>query len=378
MIGLNSSWNIVNFRSGLIKSLVKHGYEVIGLAPFDSYSKLLKSINCRFIPVKIDTKGKNPLIDILLLIKYLCIFSREKPDVYLGFTVKPNVYGSIAAHLLGIPVINNIAGLGRVFNKKNIISRIVVFLYRISLSRSSTVFFQNNSDYRDFLNFEIVKKTQSIVLPGSGVDLVKFKPVFRRKQRQNIIFLLISRLLWEKGVKEFVESARILKKTFKDVDFYILGFTNKNDPQYVPLKQLKQWESDGFITYLGESDDVRVEIENADCVVLPTNYKEGTPRVLLEAAAMGKPLISTNTPGCRDIVKDGDNGFLCSPNSPRDLAISMNKFIQLDQEPRARLGLKSREIAEENFDEKLVVKKYLHAISFAFELKKNEISIKFC
>jgi len=363
VIGLNSSWNLINFRSGLIESLVEHGYEVVGLAPFDAYSKLLKSINCRFIPIKIDTKGKNPLNDMVLFVKYLWVFSREKPDAYLGFTVKPNVYGSIAAHLLCIPVINNIAGLGRVFNKKNIISRIVVFLYRISLLRSSTVFFQNNSDYRDFVNLEVVKKTQSIVLPGSGVDLVKYKPVFRKKKRQNIIFLLISRLLWEKGIKEFVESAIILKKKFKDIDFYILGFTNKNDPQYVPLKQLKQWESDGLITYLGESDDVRVEIDNADCVVLPTNYKEGTPRVLLEAASMGKPLISTNTPGCSDIVIDGKNGFLCLPKSSKDLASKMDQFIHLDLIKRAEFGRKSREIAEEKYDEKLVINKYLHSIS---------------
>lgn len=360
VIAINTSWNLVNFRAGLIRALVDSGYEVVVAAPTDEYASRLAALGCRFIPLPMDNKGTHPGRDLLLLWRFYQLLRRERSDVYLAYTVKPNVYGSLAAHALGIPVINNIAGLGAVFIKDSCLTRLVRGLYRLALSRSAKVFFQNDDDRQMFISGELVAQVVTDRLPGSGIDLAKFAPAPLPGQSP-IRFLLIARMLWDKGVGEFVEAARLLKSRGTNDDFCLLGFLDVQNPSAISRKQMDLWVEEGFVRYLGVSDDVRAEIAAADCVVLPS-YREGTPRALLEAAAMGRPIITTDAVGCRDVVDEGENGYLCRPRDADDLAEKMARMAELLPADRHLMGQRGREKVEREFDERIVINKYLATI----------------
>ena len=322
----------MNFRSGLIRHLMAMA-EVLAVAPPDEYVLKLKDIGCRYIPLPIDRKGTNPLSDLLLLFRLMILIHKERPNVFLGYTAKPNIYGSIAAHSSGVKVINNIAGLGTVFVKENWLNLFLRFLYRIALAESFKVFFQNEEDRQLFIDRGVVSEYITERLPGSGIDLDKFSPSYL-SSKNRIRFLVVARMLWEKGVGIFADAAEILKKRGLDAEFCLLGFIDNQDPKSISEQQIKKWCTEGAITYLGTSDDVRKEISKADCIVLPSFYREGTPRCLLEAAAMSKPIITTDSVGCRDVVEDGLNGFLCLRKDPIDLADKMEKVILLSHSER--------------------------------------------
>jgi glycosyltransferase involved in cell wall biosynthesis len=364
IIALNTAWNLVNFRAGLIRALVEAGYEVVAVAPMDEYAGRLDLLGCRFVPLPMDNKGTHPGRDLLLLWRFFWLLRREQPVVFLGYTVKPNVYGSLAAHLLGIPVVNNIAGLGAVFIKGGLLARLVRGLYRLALSRSAKVFFQNDDDLNLFVDSGLVRKEQTGRVPGSGVDLSRFSPQMMPANGR-IRFLLIARLLWDKGVGEYLEAARILKRHGINAEFCILGFLDVKNPTAVSRSQMDDWVAEGLVSYLGETDDVRSFIAESDCVVLPS-YREGVPRSLLEAAAMGKAIIATDVVGCREVVEDGVNGYLCKPMDSGDLASKMEELVKLTPEARHEMGRKGREKIEREFDEKIVIGKYLEAIAAIF------------
>lgn len=364
IICINSAWNLVNFRTGLIKSLIASGYEVVAVAPDDAYSGRLAEIGCRYIPIAMDNQGTNPVRDALLVCRFIKLFLSEKPDAYLGYTVKPNVYGSMAAHLLGVPVVNNIAGLGSVFIKNGWQAKLVRLLYWLGLSRSATIFFQNDDDRQQFIAEKIVNASKTELLPGSGIDLRKFNV---EAVSENLTvskpfrFILIARMLWDKGVGEYVEAARLLKDQGLNAEVCLLGFVDVQNPSAISKSQMDTWTSQGFVSYLGSSDDVRKEISSADCVVLPS-YREGTPRTLLEAAAMGKPIITTDAIGCREVVDDGINGFLCKVRDASDLAEKMKSMLLMSDELRQQMGANGRKKMEREFDEQIVINKYLAAI----------------
>jgi len=374
VIALNTAWNLVNFRAGLIRALVDYGYEVVAVAPPDEYASRLSALGCRFVPLPMDNKGTHPGRDLLLLWRFYRLLRRERPDVYLGYTVKPNVYGSLAAHALGIPVINNIAGLGAVFIKDSWLTRLVRGLYRLALSRSAKVFFQNDDDRQMFVSGGLVGQAVTDRLPGSGIDLAKFAPVTLPGQSP-LRFLLIARMLWDKGVGEFVEAARLLKCRGTNADFCLLGFLDVQNPAAISRKQMDAWVEEGVVRYLGVSDDVRAEIEAADCVVLPS-YREGTPRTLLEAAAMGRPIITTDAVGCREVVDDGVNGYLCRIKEAVDLADKMALMEALSPAERAVMGRRGREKVEREFDEQIVIGKYLEAITSVLERQKSALAAR--
>jgi len=368
VIGLNAAWNLVNFRAGLIRALVADGYEVVAVAPPDTYVPQLETLGCRYIPLPMDNMGTHPGRDLLLLWRLALILKRERPAVFLGYTVKPNVYGSLAAGLLGIPVINNIAGLGSVFGKRGMLPRLVQQLYRMALTKSAKVFFQNEEDKQLFIEKKLVPKSIAARIPGSGVDLNKFScsggsDLIHQVPMQATTFLLIARMLWEKGVGEFVEAARIIKHDHPHVTFQLLGFLDVQNPSAVPRAKVNQWVQEGVIQYLGTSDDVRVQLSRADCVVLPSYYREGVPRTLLEAAAMCRPIITTDWVGCREVVDHGINGYLCAPRSAVDLAEKMKCLIRLPPESRVEMGKQGRLKVEREFDEQLVIKQYLREIA---------------
>lgn len=373
VIALNTAWNLLNFRSGLIRALLAEGYEVVAVAPHDDYAERLSALGCRFVALPMDTQGTHPGRDALLLWRFFCILREEKPDVFLGYTVKPNVYGAIAAHLLGIPVVNNIAGLGTVFIKGGWLNRLVRGLYRVALSRSARVFFQNDDDLALFVSNRLVKQAVVGRLPGSGVDLKKFQPC-ELPDRPTLRFLLVARMLWDKGVGEFVEAARLLRHRGVNVECCLLGFLDVQNPAAISRDQMSIWASEGLVQYLGVSDEVSIEIAKADCVVLPSYYREGTPRALLEAAAMGRPIITADSVGCREVVDDSVNGFLCQPRSAHDLAEKMEKISSLTALERKAMGQRGRIKMEEQFDECLVIEAYLKVIrDFCCQTKLNHL-----
>jgi glycosyltransferase involved in cell wall biosynthesis len=277
--------------------------------------------------------------------------------------VKPNIYGGLAARLLGITQVGNISGLGTAFIQGGWLGRLVQGLYRLGMGGAKTVFFQNPDDRDFFLARRLVRKDQAALLPGSGVNLEYFKPVVRPPEpagaQRPFVFLFIGRLLGDKGLLELVQAVKLLKGTA--IRLLILGPDGGTNPTAISPAALAQWRQDPQLELLGPTDDVRPVIARSDCVVLPS-YREGTPRSLLEAAAMCRPLIATDVPGCREVVHDEQNGYLCQVKDPEDLARAMRQMVELLPEQRLAMGRASRRLAEEVFDEKVVVQKYLDAL----------------
>jgi glycosyltransferase involved in cell wall biosynthesis len=367
VIGLNSSWNLVNFRSGLIRALVGAGHEVVAVAPPDDYTSQISSLGCQYLPITMDAKGKNPFKELLLIFIYVRLFKATQADIFLGFTIKPNIYGSFAAHLCGVKVINNIAGLGISFQSRRIFTRLLEMLYKISLSYSFRVFFQNEGDLSQFVRLRLVRPDLTRRLPGSGVDLLRFSftPLLPRKITRPFRFLIVSRMLWSKGIGEFVEAARRLKISYPRIEFCLLGFLDVQNPDAISRETMEEWVAEGVVNYLGVTDSVGAEIIAADCVVLPSYYPEGVPRSLLESAAIGRPIITTDTLGCREVVEPGINGFLCKPRDAQDLAEKLEHILSLSEDNLAKMGFASRRLVESKFDESIVINNYLEAIQDA-------------
>jgi glycosyltransferase involved in cell wall biosynthesis len=269
-------------------------------------------------------------------------------------------------------VIANVSGLGCSFISGGIITRITSILYRLSFNWPYKVFFQNNEDLNEFIKRGFVEKIKAERLPGSGVDLNKFRPV-KTKKREKITFLLVARLLWDKGIGEYISAAREIKKKYFNTEFQIIGFADSDNPSAIPKSNIDRWVEEGIINYLGYTDNIMEKYANVDCVVLPSYYREGVPRSLLEAASMAIPIITTSAVGCRDVVDDGINGFLCQPKNVNDLTAKIERMILLTHDQRREMGLKGRIKMERYFDEQIILQKYLTAI---FEIKQlREVSL---
>jgi glycosyltransferase involved in cell wall biosynthesis len=367
VICINTAWNLLNFRSGLIRALVAKGYEVVTVAPDDVYSARLSELGCRFVALPMDNQGTHPLRDLLLFIRFWLLLRRERPDVLLAYTVKPNIYGSLAAGLLGMPVVNNIAGLGAVFIKGGWLVRLVRGLYRLALRHSAKVFFQNKDDRALFIDAGLVKPEKTDLLPGSGINLTRFSANEKSSMPSTkdvgrpFRFLLIARMLRDKGVVEYVAAAKQIHARWPNVEFGLLGFLDVQNPAAISTEEMNTWVAEGDVRYLGVSDDVRLEIAQANCIVLPS-YREGTPRSLLEAAAMAKPIITTDAVGCREVVDDGVNGYLCQVLDADDLAAKMYAMLGLSVTEREAMGQAGRKKMELQFDEKIVIAKYLQVV----------------
>ena len=360
LIASNSSWNLFNFRYPIIIKLISDNCDVIVCGANDESAKKLIELGCCFININVDSNGKNPLNDFILFFHFIYIFFREKPDVFMSFTIKPNIYGSLAAHIFKIPVINTVTGLGSGFLKDNLLRRLICFLYKISLIKSSAVFFQNADDLNFFVATDLVKKDICFLVAGSGVNIHKFNysPI---SSTNSFKFLFVGRLLRDKGILEYLEASRLLRKKFNGVKFSILGSFYKNNPNSISSEHILEYVKDGIVEYYGTTEDVSNYLKEAHCVVLPS-YREGIPRVLLEAAAVGRPMIATDVPGCREVVEDAVNGYLCTPKDVIDLSNKMslmcgNSLLKLNQ-----MGRNARTKIENYFDENQVVETYMRQI----------------
>ncbi|MBS1559507.1 MAG: glycosyltransferase family 4 protein [Bacteroidetes bacterium] len=362
-IVLNTSWNIYNFRMNFVKALMAEGHEVHTIAPNDEYTPYLIKAGCHHHDVKMDSRGANPLKDFLLIFELRAIYKKVRPDVILHYTIKPNVYGTLAAASLRIPSVNNVCGLGTIFLKKNLVSQVAISLYRLAFLFPKKVFFQNPDDLNLFVGKKLINPTKTDLLPGSGIDLDRFLPVAFSRNKP-FTFLLVSRLITDKGILEFIEAIKKLKAKGMQAKFQILGAKDPVHARGIKLETIDEWIQSGTIEYLGTTQDVRPFIQQADCIVLPS-YREGTPRTLLEAASSAKPIITTDVPGCHQVVKNGFNGLLCKLKDADDLALKMETMAHFDDFTLQQMGKNGRLKAETEFDERIVITKYFRAIQQA-------------
>lgn len=355
----NTCWNIYNFRKGLVHHFLSKGDEVLVLAPEDEYTKLISEWGVQWINTPLQGTGSDPIKDLQYLLKLFKVFRSERPSVALSFTIKANIYASLAGKRFRVPVICNVSGLGTVFLVKGLTGRIAMILYKFAFRYSKHIFFQNEDDKKLFTSIIKVDEGKLGILPGSGIDLNQFKPMaFAEKKTTD--FVMISRVIIEKGVREFAEAASFFKDD-ASVNFTLIGKFNEDHARSIDKSELDNWISNGVIRYISHSDNITEVIANHEAVVLPS-YREGTSRTLLEGAALGRPLIATDAPGCREVVKDGFNGFLCEVKNSKSLYDKLKLFLSLSMEERKQLAAHSRILVEESYDERIVIDMYENVI----------------
>ncbi|MBV6642042.1 MAG: glycosyltransferase family 4 protein [Cyclobacteriaceae bacterium] len=353
---INTSWNIYNFRKGLIDHFMSKGHQVVAIAPQDDYSQKLVELGCSYYALDFPGTSTNPIKDLSLVWRLYRILKTANPDIILTYTIKPNIYTSLVSGVLRIPCICNVSGLGTVFLWKGSLKRIAVSLYKVAFRFSSWIFFQNEEDRKDFMEVVPINPKKTSVLPGSGVNLAHFQ-LDPYKKRDVTTFLMVARLIVEKGVVEFSEAAKQMSLKHSNVRFRIVGGYESGHARSVDQSLLDEWKASTYIEWIAHQEDIRPYLEEADVVVLPS-YREGTPKTLLEAGAMGKALIASDAPGCRQVVKNGVNGFLCKVKDSKDLANKMKLYLSLNQEEKLQMHLNSRKHIEENYDEKIVIDLY--------------------
>lgn len=362
LMTVNAAWNIWNFRRPLVESLISDGHQVTVLAPADDSMPDLEGLGVGFRPLEISVKGLNPLEDLKLVRRFKRIFREERPDVILSFTIKNNIFGAMAASSLGIPFVPNVTGLGTAFLSGGLLQTVAEGLYRRAFRTLPVVFFQNADDRDLFFERRLVRPGQARLLPGSGIDLARFAATEMPTCDEPPVFLMIARLLRDKGVMEFVEAARIVKARHPEVRLQLLGATGSENRTAIDAATVQTWVDAGLIEYMGTTPDVRPAIAAASCVVLPS-YREGAPRTLIEAAAMARPLIATDVPGCRAVVDRDVSGFFCEVRDADSLAVAMQRFLDLDHEARAAMGRAGRAKMEREYDQTLVVSAYREAVA---------------
>lgn len=356
----NAAWNALNFRRAILEMLLADKHRVTILAPFDESVPKLEALGCRFIHLDMNLTSLNPLQGFGLRRQFIRVFRQERPDIVLSYTIKNNIFGALAAKSYGVPFIPNVSGLGTAFLSGHVVANSVSRLNRWAFAPLPVVFFQNSEDRDAFLAKRIVREAQTQILPGSGIDLRRFAPT-SDPPSGDLVFLMIARLLRDKGVQEFADAARIVRRAVPRARFQLIGATNAANRTAITAETVQAWQDEGILDYIGEVDDVRPYITSAHCVVLPS-YREGAPRTLLEASAMARPVIATDVPGCRAVVDRDKTGLLCQVRSAESLAEACQSFLDMPLEARHQMGLLGRKKMEAEFDQALVITAYREAI----------------
>jgi glycosyltransferase involved in cell wall biosynthesis len=355
----NTDWYLYNFRLPLAKYLRAQKFDVVMLSPDGPYGALLEQEGFRWLPLEMDRRSLNPARELALIRRISAIYANEKPDIVHHFTIKCVVYGSLIARWHGIPKrINAVTGLGHVFSDSGVRARVlrplVRSLMRVALKgRGSRLIVQNGDDLAAFVSGGIVAAQETHVIRGSGVDTERFQPVMLEHERPFTRVLLASRLLWDKGIHEYIDAARRVQTRDVPVKFFLAGTPDTGNPASVPISQVDEWHRTGLVTYLGHIDDMPQLLKGMDVVVLPS-YREGTPKTLLEAAACALPIITTDVPGCREVVKDGVNGLLVPARDSDALAAAICKLCA-DPDARRRMGIAGREKVLQDFAQERVL-----------------------
>ena len=348
------------FRKEVIEKILADGHTVLICCPYGEKLELMNDLDFIFQDTPIDRRGTNPINDFKLLVNYLNIFRKYKPDVVLTYTAKPNIYGSMAARILGISYINNVTGLGSVLKKKLFLKKFIFYLFKVAFKQSKCVFFQNHENL-DLAISEHLITGKYRVIPGSGVNTTRFDLKEYPAAEEKIIFNYIGRVLREKGVDDYIEVAKNIKQQNKNIEFNIIGFIEPTEIQYKDL--LDQLESDDVIRYRGSQKDVRPFIERSHCTIHPSVYGEGMSNALLESAAVGRPVITTNISGCKEIVDNGVNGFVYEAGNRDELQLKVECFLELSNSEREKMGLAGRKKVESEFNRNIVVDAYCQEIS---------------
>lgn len=357
LIICNSLVGLLSFRRELIEELNRKEYRVCVVAPEHNYSNDLKKLKCIYTPIKMDLRGTNPIKDLRLIKDFKKILKTQKPDIVLTYTIKPNVYGGYVCGKMNIPYICNITGLGSAVENSGILQKIALKLYKIGLKKAKYIFFQNE----DNLNF--MKKYGAIngrykLIPGSGVNLEHHKLLDYPKD-STIRFLFIGRIIFEKGIEDYLEVAKYIKNKYPNTEFHILGPCD--DKKYLPI--IKRLEKNKTVIYHGPVKDVRRYHKISNCTIHPTFYPEGMSNVLLESCAAGRPIITTNRPGCKEIVEDGINGFVFNCRDINALKNKVETFINLPVEKKRKMGLNGRKKVEKEFSRQVVIDNYMESIA---------------
>ncbi len=360
LILVNHDLVIYNFRKELVRELLDEGYEVTVAAPDGRRIRELVQWGCQFAECGVDRHGMNIARDAALFLRYLKLMRQIRPCVVLTYTIKPNIYGGMAAMMSRTPYMANITGLGTAMERNGFLKVLAVHLYKAALKKAAVIFFQN-AENEAFFQKQGIQSGRCIRVPGSGVNLEEFW-LLPYPDSGLTEYAFIARLMREKGIEEFIHSAERMRQRYPDTRFHICGFCEE-----AYETQMREKEEKGILIYHGMVDDIRTVLKEVSCVVLPS-YHEGMSNALLEAAACGRPLIATDIPGCREIVDSGVNGFLVERASEGSLVKAMEDFYRMDWEARRRMGLASREKVEREFDRKEVIKAYME------EIKKYEPS----
>lgn len=356
MIG-NMSWGMYKFRGDLMQNFLKEGHQVVVIAPEDEWSIEIKRFGCTFVDLKLDRKGLNPFLDLKYLVQLTQKLIELRPDIVLTYTIKPVIYGTLASRLAQVPLRFAITtGLGHTFSKNNWVSYVTKRLYRFCLKFSTETWFLNTQDRETFLKAKLVSEKKTYVLPGEGINTDFYHP--RSKETVTLTFSLIGRMLWDKGVEIFVEAARKIKIHHPEINFLVAGPIDPGNPESIPIEKLQEWNKEGAITYLGPITDVREILKETSALIHPTYYMEGLPRILMEAGSMEVPCITTDIPGCRDVIKNRKNGFLVKARDVQSLSSAIVEFLGLSEEERREWGKVGRECMVDHFSNEIVFKIY--------------------
>lgn len=353
----NTAFSLYNFRQGVMQALLDAGFEVFAAAPRDSYAEKLERMGVHFLELRMDARGVNPWCEVGLFFRLLRMLRQIRPITVFNYTIKPVVYGSFAARLVGVPSVAVVTGLGYAFLHRNWITRMARVLLRAAFRFTREVWVINPDDGQLLREYQMVRPGQLRQLFGEGVNLDYFRPA-PWHDGDEVRFLLVARMLRDKGVMEFAEAARQLKPRYPHVRFSLLGPVGVENPTAIPRETINAWVAQGWLEYLGVTEDVRPYIAASDCVVLPS-YREGVPRSLMEASAMSRPIVTTDSPGCREVVADGETGYLCRVKDAQDLANKLELLLNLPRNVRMAMGRCGSELMKLTFDEQRIIAIYL-------------------
>ena len=361
-LSANTSWYLYNFRQSTIKRLIGKGYSVVCISPFDEYSKELMDLGCEYYDLEMQNKGTNPFKDIKTFLKLLFIYLKLKPFAAFHFTVKNNIFGTWAGLISNTPSINNVSGLGTAFIRDGLISIVVRLLYKCSQPFAHRVYCQNPEDFDLLIDKKLVNKDKLFLLPGSGVDLKRFNSdSVKYSKNEQFTFLYVGRILADKGLFELIKAYKNLKIKKINCELWICGILNAENISSISKTQIEDLKDIPGIRWLDQEKYIENIYKQVDCVVLPS-YREGMPKTLLEAGSMGLPSVATNVPGCRNIIQDNVNGFLCRAKDARDLEQAMTKALNLSKNEYEKMSINARNIVKNNFDEKIVIDSALNAL----------------
>lgn len=353
----NVAFSLFHFRGKLLEEMMAQGHQLVACAPDPpgQDTDRLDQLGVKYRQIPMERAGMNPVRDLRSLKFLVALFRQERPDVVLAYTIKPVIYGSIGAAVARVPLVSSmITGLGYAFAgtsvKRMLLNKVVKLLYSLGLRSNKVLFFQNPDDLREFQSMQLVKAYhRPVLINGSGVDLDFFAPT---PLPRKLTFLLVARLIAEKGIRDYAAAAKIIRNKYPEVRFTLVGIIDKN-PTAIRADELESWQKEGVLEFLGRLDDVRPAIADCSVFVLPSFYREGTPRSSLEAMSMGRAIITTDAPGCRETVTHGVNGYLVPAHDPLALAAAMESFIR-DPGLISEMGQASRRKAEEKFDVRVV------------------------